>query len=60
MDKNITKAMGFGEEIKQVEQGNCPLCHKPVHPNSFKNEPSLREYRISGMCQKCQDDFFGA
>ena len=26
----------------------------------FKDEPSAREYYISGMCQACQDSVFGA
>lgn len=26
----------------------------------FRDELSAREYRISGMCQKCQDRFFGS
>lgn len=25
----------------------------------FKDELSRREYRISGLCQKCQDEVFG-
>ncbi len=25
----------------------------------FRDECSKREYRISGLCQKCQDAFFG-
>lgn len=26
---------------------------------TFDSELSLKEYRISGLCQKCQDTFFG-
>lgn len=26
---------------------------------SFRDETSRREYRISGLCQKCQDEIFG-
>ena len=25
----------------------------------FKDDISRKEYTISGMCQKCQDEFFG-
>lgn len=25
----------------------------------FRDEQSAREYEISRLCQKCQDDFFG-
>ena len=27
--------------------------------NEFNDEPSEREYAMSGLCQKCQDKFFG-
>jgi hypothetical protein len=25
----------------------------------FRDAPSATEYRISGLCQKCQDSFYG-
>jgi hypothetical protein len=46
----------------------CPTCGKPPsdtpHHNNpkaflFRNEGSAKEYRISGMCQACQDSVFG-
>ena len=40
-----------------VLRGYCPLCSAEVH--EFRDEGSLREYRISGMCQSCQDSVFG-
>ena len=56
MNKDIVKAMGFD---KEVEQGNCPFCKKAIHPNTeFNDTLSLKEYRISGLCQKCQDGVF--
>lgn len=36
----------------------CPFCGKEVDENSFVDELSLKEFRISGLCQECQDDFF--
>jgi hypothetical protein len=27
---------------------------------SFRDDLSRKEYQISGMCQRCQDDIFGA
>ena len=60
MNKDIMKSMGFKREVEQVEQGNCPFCKKAIHPNTeFRDELSLKEYRISGLCQKCQDKTFG-
>ena len=46
----------------------CPTCGKPAsdtpHHNVpkaflFRDEGSAKEYRISGMCQACQDAVFG-
>jgi hypothetical protein len=38
--------------------GNCTFCRKPV--TEFRNAISAREYKISGFCQTCQDEVFGA
>jgi uncharacterized CHY-type Zn-finger protein len=37
----------------------CPFCQKPIKEKDFRDELSIREYGISGLCQSCQDDFFG-
>lgn len=58
MNKDIMKQMGFGEHVKKVEAGKCPMCGKPIDMNTFKDDLSLKEFRISGMCQACQDDIF--
>jgi len=50
--------MGFGDQVDLVEKGKCPFCKKQVEPGKFKDELTLKEYRISGMCEKCQNDFF--
>ena len=34
----------------------CVMCGGDA--SSFKNSLSEKEYRLSGMCQKCQDNFF--
>ena len=36
-----------------IENKKCPMCKQPI--GEFKNRLSLKEYGISGMCQKCQD-----
>lgn len=36
----------------------CRTCSSPV--SKFRNELSEAEWRISGMCQECQDEIFGA
>ena len=35
----------------------CVICGGPAV--EFRNELSAREWNISGMCQKCQDETFG-
>lgn len=39
------------------EELKCPHCKNPYE--GFMNQASIDEYRISLMCQKCQDDMFG-
>ena len=58
MNKKILRELGFSKEIDAVEKKICPFCGKPINFEDFRDEESLREYRISGLCQKCQDDFF--
>jgi hypothetical protein len=40
------------------DSGCCPFCKKQVDPAEFKDELSIREFRISGLCQNCQDGLF--
>lgn len=37
----------------------CPMCGRDIAMKDFRNVLSIREYKISGLCQKCQDDVFG-
>lgn len=59
MNKRILQQAGFGEEVKAVEQGVCPLCKHKVDKDEFRDAISLKEFEISGLCQSCQDDIFG-
>jgi len=58
MNKDIMKAVGFGKMVEMVEHGFCPFCNEPISKDGFKDELSKREYKISGLCQKCQDETF--
>lgn len=58
MNKELMKQAGFGKQVKAVEQGKCPICQKDINTKEFKNAISLKEYKISGMCQSCQDSIF--
>ena len=59
MNYELMKAAGYGEEVKRVQEGKCPFCSKVIDPKEFRDELSRKEYRISGLCQKCQDEIFG-
>lgn len=43
-----------------IESGKCVSCGKEVTRESLRNEISFKEYTISGLCQECQDEVFGA
>jgi ribosomal protein L37AE/L43A len=58
MNKKIVKQV-FPEMVERIEQNKCPICNKSVVKENFRDILSLKEFQISGMCQKCQDDFFG-
>jgi hypothetical protein len=58
--EGIDKAISSfsGKDRKEViTGGQCALCDNPN--TDFRNEKSIREYKISGMCQDCQDRVFG-
>lgn len=40
-----------------ILNNNCALCGGPAV--DFKNQLSQKEYTISGLCQKCQNETFG-
>ena len=48
----------FGVSRREVIENNqCATCNADA--TKFRDEESEREYRISGMCQKCQDKVWG-
>jgi len=50
--------LGFGKKIDRIEEGRCPFCGVVVNPSDFRDELSKKEWKISGLCQKCQDKVF--
>lgn len=46
----------FPNTSQRIKDKICPLCEKPI--GDFKDELSKKEYKISGMCQNCQDEMF--
>lgn len=59
MNKQIMIAAGFDAQVKRYEDRRCSWCDVKVYPSSFRDPLSLKEYHISGFCQKCQDQTFG-
>lgn len=57
--KDLLKKAGFEEEVKKVDARLCPFCSTPIKMEDFRDELSRKEANISGLCQACQDDFFG-
>jgi hypothetical protein len=58
--KPVDTIPGFKPMRDAVCSGHCPFCGTNINEFSdFKDELSLAEYRISGLCQKCQDKMFG-
>ena len=59
MNKKVINTI-FPEAAADIDAGNCVFCKKAIHPNKdFRDEISLAEYGISGLCQACQDETFG-
>jgi len=58
MNKDIMIKLGFGEQVALVEQGKCPMCKEEVNQEDFESDKSRKEFKISGMCQVCQDEIF--
>lgn len=55
------KAAFAFDRREHISAGVCvppPIgCGQPA--TSFRDECSKREYQITGLCQKCQDEIFG-
>ena len=56
IDTTAKKAFGR-TQTESLEQHVCVYCGKPA--GEFRDELSKKEYGISGLCQKCQDEVFG-
>ena len=55
--KEDISMMFFGRSVSLAKAGNqCVCCGKLA--TEFRDEISKREYRISSLCQHCQDEVF--
>lgn len=41
-----------------TDVATCPTCLEQFDSSSLRNDISRKEFKISGMCQKCQDKVF--
>ncbi len=57
IDKLLTDISGK-DRPTVIRNNQCVFCENP--DLNFRDDVSRHEYRISGQCQRCQDDFFGA
>ena len=57
IERAITAMFGI-DRREAIKAQVCPLCGSSVELDSFKDELSLKEFHISGMCQDCQDRMF--
>jgi len=52
----------INEEIikrqQALEKKICPFCKKPVDESKLRRDIDRKEFKISGMCQDCQDETF--
>jgi len=44
------------DRVSTIEANKCMTCDGTA--TSFKDDLSINEYKISGMCQSCQDGVF--
>lgn len=54
MPKPVDKI--FPQAAEDKKNGKCPFCKKAI--TDFRDALSKREYKISGLCQECQDEVF--
>ena len=45
--------------LESVKTPICPFCGHKVDVSSFRDDLSVKEFHISGLCQRCQDEVFG-
>ena len=45
------------DRVETITNNLCMCCGGPA--NDFRDDLSRKEYSISGLCQDCQDSFFG-
>ena len=57
LDEITTEKPFKNKRSSAIEKRKCVMCNDPDF--NFKDTISLKEYKISGICQKCQIEIFG-
>lgn len=57
IDNLLTNIAGISRQ-DAANQKICTFCRHPVDPTEFRSGMDVQEYRISGLCQRCQDIVF--
>ena len=58
MNEAIMVEAGFKDKVDLIKSRKCPFCKNVINMKDFKDELSKKEFKISGLCQVCQDDIF--
>lgn len=58
IDEVIKEVLGINR-VESIKSDKCVFGDPPHDATEFRNEVSQKEYRISGLCQSCQDLIFG-
>lgn len=45
--------------VDNLKADKCPLCGKFIRMDSFVDQQSIDEHKLSHLCQACQDECFG-
>lgn len=59
MEIKIPHTMTMTDLIIIMDGVKCPSCGKQIRLDEFRNDISLKEWRLSRLCQECQDSVFG-
>lgn len=53
---DMAEAMSGKSRTDSLRDGTCVACTEEV--GEFRDQLSVKEYGISGLCQPCQDEVF--
>jgi len=56
---SILEAITGRNRMESILTLTCATCGNDAQNHAFRDVLSWKEFNISGMCQKCQDEVFG-